>query len=77
MNSRQLDIWQVELDGLPWQGRSPRGLTRAAKALFLRREPQKDDSFFIDPNQYDLLPEARKRLPSRGAPLLVPLDEGG
>jgi len=72
--STQLDLWESELAVLPWRGQSPRGLTRIAKALFLRREPQKDDRFFVDPDQYDLFRAAKKRPPSyRGAPLLVPL----
>ncbi len=55
MNSSQLDLWQAELDALPWQGQSPRRvLTINQKGLFLRREPQKDDRFFVDENQVDL-----------------------
>jgi len=58
----------------PWDGVSPRALTRAAKALFFRREPQKDDSFFVDPDQSDLFPAAIKRPPaSQGAPSLLRL----
>jgi len=60
----------------PWDGQAPRSLTRGRKALFLRREPQKDDSFFVDPNQYDLFLAA---IPGRrqygGAPSLLPLPE--
>jgi len=71
MNSKQLDLWQEELDALPWQGRNPRALTRVAKSLFLRREPQKDDRFFVDPYQCDLFRAAKIRRPGyRGAPLL-------
>jgi len=42
-------------------------------ALFLRREPQKRESFFADPDQLELFPEAKKRprRVSAGAPLLV------
>ena len=73
MNSSQLDLWQAELDALPWQGQSSRVLTRSRKALFLRREPQKDDCFFVDPDQFDLWLTAKKapRI-YRGAPLLLP-----
>jgi len=68
----QLDLWQVDLDGLPWQGQSPRGLTKAQKALFLRREPQKDERFFVDPDQVDMwLPAKKAPRKYRGAPLLV------
>jgi len=79
MNSGQLDLWPSEVARLPWGGRSPRSLTltRCSKALFLRREPQKDDCFFVDPKQYDLF---RAAIPGRfqygGAPLLVPLRGG-
>ena len=68
----QLDLWQADLDDLPWQGQSPRALTRIAKALFLRRKPQKDDSFFADPDQLELK-LAGEKAPRilRGALLLV------
>ena len=70
----QLDLWEAELVKLPWRGQSPRVLTRASKALFFRREPRKDDRFFVDPNQYDLF---RAAIPGRpqygGAPTLQPL----
>ena len=70
MNSEQLDLWQAELDALPWQGRSPRSLTRGGIALFLRRELEKDDRFFVDPNQADLF-SSTTNAPRiyRGAPL--------
>ena len=74
MYSAQLDLWQAELDALPWQGQSPRALTRVAKALFLRPEPQKDDRFFADPDQTDLFHAAKKGpRASLGAPTLLPL----
>ncbi len=63
---------------VPWNGRSPRSLTKIQKALFLRREPQKDDRFFVDADQYDLF---RAAIPGRpqygGAPLLIPLKPQG
>ena len=60
--------WTVE----PWNGYRPRALTRCSKRLFLRQEPQKDDCFFVDPDQVDMWPSALKapRI-SLGAPLLV------
>ncbi len=74
MNSTQLDLWELEVGRLPWRGQSPRALTRVAMSLFLRREPQKDDRFFVDPNQIDLFLEAIPRPPQYGgAPLLLPL----
>ena len=76
MNSRQLDLWEDEVARLPWRGKSPRRLTRPNKLVFLRREPQKDDSFFVDPNQLEMFPEAIKELPQYGgAPSLLPLDQ--
>ena len=71
----QLDLWQVELDALPWQGQSPRDLTKARKALFLEQARQKDDRLVVDPNQLDLWPSAKKapRI-YRGAPLLLDLE---
>jgi len=74
MNSYQLDLLQ-DNDRLPWHGQSPRGLTRVAISLFLRREPQKDERFFVDPNQYDLFAVAKKKAPWKfqGAPSLLAL----
>ena len=59
---------------VPWGGSSPRSLTRAARALFSKRELQKDDRFFVDPDQLTLFPEAIVG-PRRygGAPCLLPL----
>ena len=49
---------ELELDDVrlrvPWEGRSPRGLTRGAKLLFLSRAAQKSMSAFVDPEQGDL-----------------------
>ena len=74
----QLDLWERELASLPWRGRNPRGLTRIAIALSLRREPQNDDGFVADPNQYDLFRAAIPGLPRYGgAPTLVPLPKEG
>jgi len=68
----QLNL-RLDWSGIPWDGRSPRGLTRGSKALFLRREPQEDDCFFVDPNQCDLFLEAKTgSQDSPGAPLLLP-----
>ena len=75
MNSTQLSL-RLDWGSVPWEGRSPRHvLTMNEKALFLRREPQKDDSFFIDADQYDMFRAAKKRPleDSPGAPSLLPL----
>ena len=73
MNSDQLDLFEAELSRLPWRGQSPRALTKIGLGLFSRREPQKDDSFFIDPDQLELFPAAITRRGSLPAPLLLPL----
>ena len=68
----QLDLWESEVARLPWRGQSPRVLTRGFKALFLRREPQKDERFFADPRQLSLtLVAERAPLILSGAPLLL------
>ena len=77
MDSVQLDLW-VDVVRLPWYGRAPRTLTRRANALFLRREPQKDDNFFVDPYQFDLFPAAKPmRWVYPGASTLCPLPPEG
>ena len=75
MIAMQYDLFE-DVERLPWQGRSPRFLTKAAKLLFLERERGEQERFFVDPNQYDCFRRrCRKKAPrvSRGAPLLVPL----
>ena len=70
----QLTLFGCLFEGEPWQGSSPRALTRAAKALFLRPEPQNDDGYGIDPRQVDMwLPAKKAPRLSRGAPSLLPL----
>jgi len=73
----QLSLLPVLFAGQPWMGCSPRALTKIHKALFLRREPQKDDRFFVDPDQYDLFRAVRK-MPHQydGAPLLKEVGHG-
>jgi len=76
---------QFELDlypGEPWNGRSPRVLTRVGEGLFLRPEPPRHEVIHVcDPNQLDLWREkghTAKKAPrrgSRGAPSLLPLKE--
>ena len=70
----RLDLFQGE----PWDGRSPRYLTRARNALFLRQKPPPHEVRTTDPLQYDLWPaergEMKRNAPSGhvrdGAPLL-------
>jgi len=69
--------------GVPWQGYSPRGLTRVRILLSLRREPGGHE---VEPDPMQLLlglvaaaPKAtRKRCPAPedGAPLLLPSRRG-
>ncbi len=50
---------QFELElfpGVPWNGRCPRALTSASKALFLRQKPPSHEVFF-DPEQLEFWPE--------------------
>jgi len=78
------DSDQYELDlfpGVPWSGRSPRGLTRAGKGLFLRPEPPSHE-VDVDPLQLELWSEAVRPRKSKeppiqrtGASLLLPLKE--
>ena len=71
MISDQFDLWEVELQRLPWCGRSPRDLTKGARHLFLRRKPQKADRFLVDADQTDLFHAAKRgRHRYGGAPLL-------
>ena len=73
---------QLSLDlfvGLPWEGKSPRALTRARSSLFLRPEPPGHE-VVLDPLQLELWPvprkATRKRRPrpgSVGALSLLPL----
>jgi len=78
MTSVQLDLFEDEVAVLPWRGQSPRVLTRGAKLLFLRRKPQKDERFFVGPDQLDLF-HAAIRGPHvySGAPSLLPLPGNG
>jgi len=78
MNSSQLDFWQADLDGLPWQGLSPRGLTRGHNVVILEPRGGKSTSAFSDPMQLEIwTPKKRaRRTPVRRAPsafTLLPL----
>ena len=68
----QLTLFRCMFKGEPWEGRSPRALTRGYKALFLRREPQKSMSDLVSDDQLELWPAAKKApWVYQGAPLLV------
>ena len=73
----QLYLFEGMVD-LPWDGRSPRSLTRSAKALFFKRERQKNERFFVDVNQMDLFSRRQPGLPQYGgAPSLLPVPKEG
>ncbi len=84
MNELTRDGEQLEFrlfDSEPWDGRSPRALTKARKALFLRQKPPSHEVFF-DPEQLEFWPETlatqKDAPPVRygGAPLLVDVARG-
>ncbi len=79
MNSYQLELAVDDVRvRIPWGGQSPRSLTKINMSLFSRREPQKDDRFFVDPNQYDQFLAAITGRPRYGgAPSLQPLPRRG
>jgi len=57
---------------VPWDGRSPRALTRVALGITLKAQAKKSASDFVDPEQYDLWLPLKERPPrySGAAPLL-------
>ncbi len=70
-----LDLTGTPLDlRVPWEGRSPRALTRVALGLILKTRGEKSVSEVIDPEQYDLF-DAERAPPGlwEGAPTLLPL----
>ncbi len=74
----RLDLFAAE----PWDGQSPRVLTRTFGRLFLRQKPPSHEVFFVDPDQYDLWrpighPEEKAPPSSSGGALsLLPLKKG-
>jgi len=70
---------QLELDlfrGVPWNGHSPRGLTRGHLAVILKARAEGSVSVFVDREQLLLWPELEvkaRRHASPSAPLLLPL----
>ena len=71
----QLDLWEAEVRRLPWEGVSPRALTRVAEGLFLSHKAQKHERFFVDPDQLSLELAGKGVSPVvyGGAPSLLPL----
>ena len=71
MNSTQLDLWEQELNALPWRGQSPRGLTRVHVNLIFKPEAGEQERTFVDRNQLEMWPAVKKAPWSyQGAPLL-------
>ncbi len=63
--------------GVPWDGRSPRALTRAGSGFILKPEAHRHEVFFADPDQYDLFCKTGHKDGGAppiygGAPLLLP-----
>jgi len=72
----------LELDDarvrIPWSGQSPRALTRAAKMLYSRREPQKSMRDLLLMGQLELEFSIHKVPPLWGGThSLLPLEERG
>ena len=55
----------------PWEGVSPRELTAAYKQFTLKAQAEKNTSGGDRADVRYKLPEAKKRLPEKGAPLLL------
>ncbi len=76
---RQLDLFESTVVGagrVPWEGRSPRALTRGRKRFIFEAQAWKSVGEAVDPEQYDLwLPIKKAPRIYRGAPLLLPLKE--
>ncbi len=75
---------QLELDlfpGVPWNGHSPRGLTKGRMVLYSKRERQGHE-VDVDPMQLSLWavsvrpPRDKRPRQAAGAPLLLPLKKG-
>jgi len=56
---------------LPWNGRSPRALTRGHRRFILKAQADKSMGDFVDPAQGDLWPEWTEGPFYEGAPLLL------
>ncbi len=73
----QLELWSSRDMGeivVPWEGRSPRELTRVVMSGIFKAQAGKSMSDFVSSVQCDLWLAAKKGPPVyRGAPLLVEL----
>jgi len=69
----QLDLF-LDAARIPWGGRSPRALTKAAQLLFSKHGGEKSMSDFVDGDQIEIWPTDKNGPPSSfgGSPLLLP-----
>ncbi len=75
MNSDQLELFAATAMGcvsVPWEGRSPRELTRVGMSSIFQSREKECMSELISPGQCELWPIVKEGPPvRRGAPLLV------
>ncbi len=78
MNSGLFSQLELDLEDarvvLPWNGRSPRALTRCSMSPIFKAQAAKARAVFTDPAQCELWRHDQKSPPVlyRGAPLLLP-----
>ncbi len=77
-DGEQLELWPGLFPRLPWEGRSPRALTRGSKVVILQAQAGRGHERFIaDREQCEMVLGDRAPLLRRGAPLLLPFLDGG
>ncbi len=62
---------------IPWDGRSPRALTRAALSSIFKAQAVKSTSDLVLSNQIEMFSLTAKGPLYEGASLLLPFDSGG
>jgi len=79
----QYELWSDHHGGyvrVPWEGRSPRDLTRVSCSIILKALADKSIRDAVDPLQVDLFVASDRSGPwvgsYLGAPLLIPFGEG-
>jgi len=77
LDGYQLDLWEDELEWLPWRGRSPRALTRGHLGIIFTARAGGARAELNDPLQGELFEaqahNAKRRASYAGAPCLLPL----
>ncbi len=58
---------------IPWEGRSPRGLTRVRISSIFKAQAEKSVSDFVNPDQIEMSQLRQESPLYEGAPLLSPL----